>query len=220
MLKLQSLKKTYNQGSQNVEIFQNLNFHVKSGQTVAIMGKSGSGKSTLLSLISGIIKPNSGDIVLNSISYKDLKESQINDFRATNIGFIFQNFHLISYLNALENVMLPAKVCNIQNAKEKAIKLLQSVGLSHRLDHLPSQLSGGERQRVAIARALIHNPKIILADEPSGNLDEETGIEVMDKLFELIKENNMTLILVTHSKDVANRCEETYKLSSGNLIKC
>jgi len=220
MLKLQSLKKTYNQGSQSVEIFQDLNFHVRLGQTVAIMGKSGSGKSTLLSLISGIIKPNSGDIILNSVSYKDLKESQINDFRATNIGFIFQNFHLVSYLNALENVMLPAKVCNIKNAKAKAIELLESVGLSHRLDHLPSQLSGGERQRVAIARALIHNPKIILADEPSGNLDEETGIEVMDKLFELIEKNNMTLILVTHSKDVANRCEETYKLSAGNLIKC
>jgi len=220
MLKIQSLKKSYNQGSQSVEIFENLDFHVKPKQTVAIMGKSGSGKSTLLSLISGIIKPDSGDIILNSVSYKDLKESQINDFRATNIGFVFQNFHLVSYLNALENVMLPAKVCNIKNAKEKAINLLESVGLSHRLDHLPSQLSGGERQRVAIARALIHNPKIILADEPSGNLDEETGIEVMDKLFELIEKNNMTLILVTHSKDVANRCEETYKLSSGNLVKC
>ena len=220
MLKIQSLKKSYNQGSQSVEIFENLDFHVKPKQTVAIMGKSGSGKSTLLSLISGIIKPDSGHIILNSVSYKDLKESQINDFRATNIGFVFQNFHLVSYLNALENVMLPAKVCNIKNAKEKAINLLESVGLSHRLDHLPSQLSGGERQRVAIARALIHNPKIILADEPSGNLDEETGIEVMDKLFELIEKNNMTLILVTHSKDVANRCEETYKLSSGNLVKC
>lgn len=107
--------------------------------------KSGSGKSTLLSLISGIIKPDSGDIILNSTSYKNLKESELNDFRATNIGFVFQNFHLVSYLNALENVMLPAKVCGISNPKEKAIELLKSVGLSHRLDHLPSQLSGGEK---------------------------------------------------------------------------
>ena len=220
MLELKSLKKSYLQGSQNIEIFENLNFHLGKGQRVAIMGKSGSGKSTLLSLISGIIKPNSGDISLNSISYKDLQESELNDFRATNIGFIFQNFHLVSYLNALENVMLPAKVCNISNAKEKAIELLESVGLSHRLNHLPSELSGGEKQRVAIARALIHNPKIILADEPSGNLDEETGIAVMDILFQLIKQNNTTLILVTHSKDVATRCEKTYKLVSGNLTQC
>lgn len=220
MLELKSLKKAYLQGSQKVEIFENLNFHLKEGQRVAIMGKSGSGKSTLLSLISGIIKADEGDITLNSVSYKDLQEGELNDFRATNIGFIFQNFHLVSYLNALENVMLPAKVCNIANAKEKAIELLKSVGLSHRLDHLPSQLSGGEKQRVAIARALIHNPKIILADEPSGNLDEETGIAVMDKLFELIKQNNTTLILVTHSKDVALRCEKTYELHSGNLNKC
>lgn len=220
MLKLKSLKKAYIQGSQSIEIFENLNFHVESGQRVAIMGKSGSGKSTLLSLISGIIKPDFGDISLDNVSYKDLKESELNDFRATNIGFVFQNFHLVSYLNALENVMLPAKVCGISNPKEKAIELLKSVGLEHRLDHLPSQLSGGEKQRVAIARALIHNPKIILADEPSGNLDEETGIAVMDKLFELIKKNNTTLILVTHSKDVANRCEKTYELVLGNLNLC
>lgn len=220
MLKLNSLSKSYKQGSQNIEIFENLNFYVKEGQRVAIMGKSGSGKSTLLSLISGIIKPNSGDISLNSTFYKDLKESELNDFRATNIGFIFQNFHLVSYLNALENVMLPAKVCNISAPKEKAVKLLNSVGLAHRLDHLPGELSGGEKQRVAIARALIHNPKIILADEPSGNLDEETGIAVMDILFELIKKNNMTLILVTHSKDVATRCEKTYELNMGKLTIC
>jgi len=220
MLEIKSLKKSYKQGSQSVDIFENLNFHVEKGQRVAIMGKSGSGKSTLLSLISGIIKADSGDIILNSVSYKDLKESELNDFRATNIGFVFQNFHLVSYLNALENVMLPAKVCNIPNPKEKAIELLESVGLSHRLDHLPSQLSGGEKQRVAIARALIHNPKIILADEPSGNLDEETGIAVMDILFELIKKNNMTLILVTHSKDVATRCEKTYELNMGKLTIC
>lgn len=220
MLQLNSLKKSYLQGSQEIEIFKNLNFELSEGRRVAIMGKSGSGKSTLLSLISGIIKPNEGDIFLDSVSYKDLEEGELNDFRATHIGFVFQNFHLVSYLNALENVMLPAKVCNIAQAKEKATKLLESVGLSHRLDHLPSQLSGGEKQRVAIARALIHNPKIILADEPSGNLDDETGKAVMDILFELIKQNNTTLILVTHSKDVATRCEETYELISGNLTKC
>ncbi len=220
MLELKSLKKSYHQGSQNIEIFEDLNFEVKEGERVAIMGRSGSGKSTLLSLISGIIKPENGEISLNDISYKDLQESDLNDFRATNIGFIFQNFHLVSYLNALENVMLPAKVCNISKPKEKAMVLLESVGLGHRLDHLPAQLSGGEKQRVAIARALIHNPKIILADEPSGNLDDETGNAVMDILFELIKKNNTTLILVTHSKDVADRCEKTYELLQGKLTQC
>ena len=218
MLEIKSLKKSYSQGSEKIHIFEDLNFELKEGQQVAIMGKSGSGKSTFLSLVSGIIKPDSGTIKLNNTSYENLDEANLNDFRASNIGFIFQNFHLVSYLNALENVMLPAKVCGIENPKEKAVELLKSVGLSHRLNHLPSELSGGEKQRVAIARSLIHNPKIILADEPSGNLDEETGIAVMDKLFELIKENNTTLILVTHSKEVANRCEKTYELVSGNLI--
>jgi putative ABC transport system ATP-binding protein len=217
MLEIKSLKKSYLQGSQHIEIFEDLNFKLDESQKVAIMGKSGSGKSTLLSLISGIIKPDEGDICLNSISYQSLQESQLNDFRATNIGFIFQNFHLVSYLNALENVMLPAKVCNIPRPKEKAKELLKSVGLEHRLDHLPSQLSGGEKQRVAIARSLIHDPKIILADEPSGNLDDETGNAVLDILFELINKNKTTLILVTHSKDVASRCEKTYELVSGSL---
>jgi len=220
MLELKSLKKSYVQGKETIEIFKNLNFSLEEGQRVAIMGKSGSGKSTFLSLVSGIIKADGGSISLKDVSYNDLEESEINDFRATNIGFVFQNFHLVSYLNALENVMLPAKVCNITKPKEKAMELLASVGLSHRLDHLPSQLSGGEKQRVAIARALIHNPKIILADEPSGNLDEETGNAVMDKLFELIKKNGTTLILVTHSKDVAKRCEKTYELVLGNLNQC
>jgi len=217
MLALKSLKKSYLQGKETIEIFESLDFSLEKGKRVAIMGKSGSGKSTFLSLVSGIIKADAGSISLNGVSFNDLDEGEINDFRATNIGFVFQNFHLVSYLNALENVMLPAKVCNISKPKEKAIELLGSVGLSHRLDHLPSQLSGGEKQRVAIARALIHNPKIILADEPSGNLDEETGNAVMDKLFELIEKNGTTLILVTHSKDVANRCEKIYELVLGKL---
>lgn len=220
MLELQSLRMSYHQSAQTIKIFEKLNFYVHEGESVAIMGKSGSGKSTLLSLISGIIKPDDGDISLNSVWYKDLQESELNDFRAMNIGFVFQNFHLVSYLNALENVMLPAKVCKISKPREKAMELLESVGLGHRLEHLPAQLSGGEKQRVAIARALIHNPKIILADEPSGNLDEETGNAVMDILFELIKKNNTTLILVTHSKDVAKRCEKTYELIQGNLTLC
>jgi len=220
MLQIKSLKKSYLQGEEKISIYDNLNFTLNEGKTASIMGKSGSGKSTFLSLVSGITKADSGKIFLNGVSYEDLSESELNDFRAENIGFIFQNFHLVSYLNALENVMLPAKVNKITNPKEKAIELLQSVGLSHRLHHLPSELSGGEKQRVAIARSLIHNPKILLADEPSGNLDEETGNAVMDKLFELVENNNTTLILVTHSNDVAMRCEKVFTLHSGKLTLC
>jgi len=220
MLQIKSLKKSYLQGEEKISIYDNLNFTLNEGETASIMGKSGSGKSTFLSLVSGITKADSGKIFLNGVSYEDLSESELNDFRAENIGFIFQNFHLVSYLNALENVMLPAKVNKITNPKEKAIELLQSVGLSHRLHHLPSELSGGEKQRVAIARSLIHNPKILLADEPSGNLDEETGNAVMDKLFELVENNNTTLILVTHSNDVAMRCEKVFTLHSGKLTLC
>jgi len=220
MLQIKSLKKSYLQGEEKISIYDNLNFTLNEGETASIMGKSGSGKSTFLSLVSGITKADSGKISLNGVSYEDLSESELNDFRAENIGFIFQNFHLVSYLNALENVMLPAKVNKITNPKEKAIELLQSVGLSHRLHHLPSELSGGEKQRVAIARSLIHNPKILLADEPSGNLDEETGNAVMDKLFELVENNNITLILVTHSNDVAMRCEKVFTLHSGKLTLC
>jgi len=220
MLQLKQLTKLYPQSAKNIEIFKDLDFQVKKGKKIAIMGKSGSGKSTLLSLMSGIIKPTSGDVLLDSISYNSIKESELNDFRAENIGFVFQNFHLITYLNALENVMLPARIKGIKNPREKATELLNSVGLSHRLSHLPSQLSGGEKQRVAIARALITHPKIILADEPSGNLDEQTGIAVMDMFFELIDKHNMTLVLVTHSKDVANRCEKIYELKSGKLNLC
>ena len=217
MLQIKSLKKSYLQSKDTIDIFEDLNFSLTKGERVAIMGKSGSGKSTFLSLVSGIIKADSGEIVLNDTAYSTMDESGLNDFRAYNIGFVFQNFHLVSYLNALENVMLPAKVCGIKDAQQKATELLQSVGLGHRLDHLPSQMSGGERQRVAIARALIHNPKIILADEPSGNLDEDTGNSVMDTLFELITKNNTTLVLVTHSKEVALRCEKIYELSGGKL---
>jgi putative ABC transport system ATP-binding protein len=217
MLEIKNLKKSYLQSKESIDIFEDLNFLLDKGEQVAIMGKSGSGKSTFLSLISGIIKGDSGEIILDGTPYSSLDESKLNDFRAFNIGFVFQNFHLVSYLNALENVMLPAKVCGIDNEREKAIELLESVGLGHRLEHLPNELSGGERQRVAIARALIHNPKIILADEPSGNLDEDTGNSVMDTLFELIKKNNTTLVLVTHSKEVALRCEKIYELSGGEL---
>lgn len=219
MLNLANISKTYQQGQKVIPILKDINFHINEGTSAAIMGRSGSGKSTLLSLISGILKYDTGDISLDGKSYGGLGENELSDLRASHIGFVFQNFHLVSYLNALENVMLPAKVCGQKDAKEKATELLRQVGLSQRLDHLPAQLSGGEKQRVAIARALIHNPKLILADEPSGSLDEQTGEEVMNLLFDLVKRNNTTLVLVTHDKGVAKRCEELYIIEEGQVRK-
>ena len=220
IIDVKNITKHYSLGTQTVEALRGISFGIEQGEFIAIMGPSGSGKSTLMNIIGCLDSPTDGTYHLNNQEVSTLEGDELAGIRNKEIGFVFQNFHLVSYLNALENVMLPAKVNNISNAKEKAIELLKSVGLEHRLEHLPSQLSGGEKQRVAIARALIHNPKIILADEPSGNLDEETGIAVMDKLFELIIKNGTTLILVTHSKDVAKRCEETYELIHGNLSKC
>jgi len=218
MLKLNNLSKTYTQGEKSVPVLSDLNFHLNKGEIVSIMGKSGSGKSTLLSLISGILKSDDGDIILNSKSYNGLSEVELADLRASHIGFVFQNFHLVSYLNALENVMLPAKVNGVTNPKERAMDLLEKVGLKDRANHLPSELSGGEKQRVAIARALIHDPKLILADEPSGSLDEQTGEEVMDMLFELVQKNETSLILVTHALNVAQRCQKIYNFTDGQLV--
>lgn len=218
MLKINKLHKTYQQGDKSVSVISDLSFELKKGEIISIMGKSGSGKSTLLSLISGILKSDNGDILLDGKSYNSLNEVKLADLRASNIGFVFQNFHLVSYLNALENVMLPAKVNNIKNAKEKALELLEKVGLKDRVNHLPSELSGGEKQRVAIARALVHSPKLILADEPSGSLDEQTGDEVMNVLFDLVKKNEISLILVTHALNVAMRCERIYNFTDGKLV--
>lgn len=219
MLTISNVSKIYQQGAKSIPILSDINLHVDKAHTTAIMGRSGSGKSTLLSLISGILKLDQGEIALAGKNYSELNENQLSDLRASSIGFVFQNFHLVSYLNALENVMLPAKVCGIKEAKEKAVHLLNQVGLSHRMDHLPGQLSGGEKQRVAIARSLIHNPSLILADEPSGSLDEQTGEEVMDILFDLVQQNETSLVLVTHDRAVAARCEDLYVIEDGKLRK-
>jgi putative ABC transport system ATP-binding protein len=218
MLQLNGLHKAYRQGDKSVSVISDLNLNLSKGEMISIMGRSGSGKSTLLSLISGILKPDQGDISLNNQNYNNLTEVSLADLRASDIGFVFQNFHLVSYLNALENVMLPAKVNSIDNAKSKALDLLNKVGLKDRANHLPSELSGGEKQRVAIARALVHSPKLILADEPSGSLDEQTGDEVMNVLFDLVKKEQISLILVTHALNVAKRCQRIYNFTDGKLV--
>ena len=217
MMNLVNVKKSYGQASSRVEVLKGINLKIQSGETLALVGKSGSGKSTLLSLMAGLDQVDSGEIWIQDKCINKLSEKDLTLFRAQNIGIVFQQFHLVSTLSALENVLLPLNILKNPNALEIATKLIDQVGLSHRSHHLPSELSGGESQRVAIARALSTSPAILFADEPSGNLDEETGVKVMDLLFEMVKQTKTTLILVTHDMDLAKKCSRMILLEHGSL---
>jgi putative ABC transport system ATP-binding protein len=217
MMTVAGLRKCYGTGESRVEVLKGLDFIIQTGEQVALTGKSGSGKSTLLSLMAGLDSPDSGTISIDQQNISLMNEKDLTIYRARHIGIVFQQFHLVSTLTALENVLLPLEILKIERARERAISLLENVGLSHRIDHLPSQLSGGESQRVAIARALSTNPAILFADEPSGNLDEETGDKVMGLLFDLVKKSGTTLVLVTHDPDLASKCERIIHLEHGKL---
>lgn len=217
-LSVSNLRKSYGQGEAKVEVLKGINLTVSKGETLALIGKSGSGKSTLLSLMAGLDRPDSGEISLQGNVISKMSEKELTHFRASNMGIVFQQFHLVSTLTAFENVLLPLELLKRPNAKERAEELLQSVGLGHRSHHLPSQLSGGESQRVAIARALAISPSILFADEPSGNLDEETGDKVMELLFDMVKKSNTTLVLVTHDSDLAKKCSRVVHLEHGSLL--
>lgn len=218
MMKVLELRKSYGQGESRIEVLKGINLEISSGETVALIGKSGSGKSTLLSLLAGLDRPDSGEILVQGQKISDMSEKELTSFRAHNMGIVFQQFHLVSTLTALENVLLPLELLKRSNSLETAKNLLESVGLSHRADHLPSEMSGGECQRVAIARALAIKPAILFADEPSGNLDEETGERVMELLFKMVVETNTTLVLVTHDQDLAKRCSRIIHLEHGSLL--
>jgi putative ABC transport system ATP-binding protein len=217
MMNIVNVKKSYGQASSRVEVLKGINLKIQSGETLALVGKSGSGKSTLLSLMAGLDQVDSGEIWIQEKCINKLSEKDLTLFRAQNIGIVFQQFHLVSTLSALENVLLPLNILKNPHALEIATKLIDQVGLSHRSHHLPSELSGGESQRVAIARALSTSPAILFADEPSGNLDEETGVKVMDLLFEMVKQTKTTLILVTHDMDLAKKCSRMILLEHGSL---
>lgn len=218
MLTVKELKKSYGSGTSLVEVLKGVNLSISEGETLALVGKSGSGKSTLLSLLAGLDSADQGEIKIKDRDIVRMSEGDLTKFRAENMGIVFQQFHLVSTLTALENVLLPLELLKKPDAMEKAKKLLESVGLSHRADHLPSQLSGGESQRVAIARALVTRPMILFADEPSGNLDEETGDKVMNLLFQMVQETNTTLVLVTHDNDLASRCSRVIHLEHGSVV--
>lgn len=214
-LKITNLKKTYKQSNETLTILNHLNLQVSTSEVVAVVGASGSGKSTFLSLLAGLDSFDEGDIEINSKSIKNLSRQAMTKFRGENIGFIFQQFHLISHLTAYENISLPLEILGRDYTEQEILQALQNVSLDHRAKHKPSELSGGECQRLALARGLITKPSLLLADEPSGSLDSETGHKVMTLFFEQIRASQATTILVTHDVDLAKRCDRVYILKNG-----
>jgi putative ABC transport system ATP-binding protein len=201
----------------DLTILADISFRIATGDSVAIVGESGAGKSTLLALLAGLDLPSHGRIWLNGNELTRLDEDGRAAVRASSVGFIFQSFHLVPSLNALENVMLPLELAGVDNPKAKAREILREVGLVPRARHYPSQLSGGEKQRVAIARAFATQPAVLFADEPTGNLDSRTGSRVMQLMFDLNKNSSTTLVLVTHDRSLAERCDREINLDAGRL---
>ncbi len=199
-------------------ILSAVSFTIDTGETVAIVGASGAGKSTLLALLAGLDLPTTGEIWLGGSNLTNLDEDGRAAVRAASVGFVFQSFHLVPSLNALENVMLPLELAGKKKPRQAALDILQEVGLGERWSHYPAQLSGGEKQRVAIARAFAAEPAVLFADEPTGNLDSRTGEHVMDLMFELNRESSTTLILVTHDSSLAARCDRVIGLDAGKLV--
>ena len=218
ILVAERLSKQVNTDDGTLLILHDVSFAVKAGEAVAIIGASGSGKSTLLGLLAGLDTPSSGRIVLDGHELAALDEDGRALFRGKNLGFVFQSFQLLPALNALENVMLPLELAGASNIRQRATQLLQRVGLGERLEHYPRTLSGGEQQRVAIARAFVSEPKLLFADEPTGNLDTATGASIIDLLFSLNRERGTTLVLVTHDAALGSRCNRRLEISAGQLV--
>jgi putative ABC transport system ATP-binding protein len=218
VIEINRLVKTLHGGGHKVEILKSLDLTVPTGQFIAITGQSGSGKTTLLSLIAGLDTPNSGQIVIDEQDITKLDEDELALLRGKRFGFIFQNFHLIPTLTALENVVLSAELNNTPGASKKANNLLGTVGLGDRLHHYPAQLSGGEQQRLSLARAFINEPDIILADEPTGNLDSKNSDRIIELILDLHRVKQATIILVTHELHVAERSERILTLADGQII--
>ena len=201
----------------NIKILKNINFEIKKNESVAIIGESGSGKTSLLMLMSGLENPTNGSIVFNGEDLSEISDKRRTEIRKKKIGLIFQQFFLIPNYTALENVMFPMQINKIKNEKEKAISILEDFGLIHRKNNLPSELSGGEQQRVAIARAISFNPEIVLADEPTGNLDKRNTEIVTDLLLEYSRKKKICLILVTHNMNLARKCDRVMKMVDGQI---
>jgi putative ABC transport system ATP-binding protein len=220
MLKVDNLSKTFtgNDGH-DLTVLHHVSFEIGAGETFAIVGPSGSGKTTLLGLCAGLDQASTGSVFLNGIQLDQLTEDERAAVRNEHVGFIFQNFQLLPTLTALENVMIPLELQGDPSAYRQAVKLLDQVGLGDRMDHYPSQLSGGEQQRVAMARAFANRPKILFADEPTGNLDEDTGQLVEELLFQLNAAANTTLVLVTHDLELAAKTQKVLRLKGGKVVE-
>jgi len=218
ILKIHELEKTYTSGSKKITVLQNISFEIEKGDTFSIVGPSGSGKTTLLGLCAGLDHPDSGTVELCGENMQGLNEDERAQLRNKEVGFIFQNFQLLPTLTALENVIVPLELQGAKNAVKVGMELLGKVGLADRFHHYPSQLSGGEQQRVALARAFSNAPSILFADEPTGNLDEETGEKVIQLLFELNKEAGTTLVIITHDLELANRTQQILRLKGGKIM--
>lgn len=222
LLKLKNVCKSVQTGSEQLDILQGINLEIKPGESIAVVGASGSGKSTMLGIMAGLDESSSGEIWLMGQALHQLDEDQRASVRANGVGFVFQSFQLLPGLTAYENVALPIEMSGRYKARqteEKTLDWLNKVGLAHRIHHYPKQLSGGEQQRVAIARAFSAEPKILFADEPTGNLDRHTGQQIVEQLFKLNSELNTTLVLVTHDEKLAQRCQRTVRMEEGQLIE-
>jgi putative ABC transport system ATP-binding protein len=219
ILQVENLTKTYRNGEKSLTVLDNINFTVEPGISCAIVGPSGSGKTTLLGLCAGLDQPSSGRVILKGHQLDELNEDELAAVRNRHIGFVFQTFQLVPTLTAIENVMVPLELRGerYQDVYQRAHQLLESVGLSDRIGHYPTQLSGGEQQRVGIARAYINKPDILFADEPTGNLDTETGKQIEETLFELNRSQGTTLVIVTHDLELAEQCDRVIRLKSGQI---
>lgn len=218
ILRIALLGKNYQNAGRTLHVLENISFEVKAGETMSIVGPSGSGKTTLLGLCAGLDRASTGSVELNQVRLNELTEDQLARVRNQYVGFIFQNFQLLPTLTALENVMVPLELRGEKNIREHALNLLEKVGLAERVHHYPSQLSGGEQQRVSIARAFSNQPKILFADEPTGNLDAETSEKIVNLLFELNREAGTTLVIVTHDLELAAKTDRIIKLKGGHII--
>ncbi|PRP66495.1 ABC transporter ATP-binding protein [Nonlabens agnitus] len=218
ILKINGLEKTYTSGSRQLTVLKNVSFEVEKGQTFSIVGPSGSGKTTLLGLCAGLDQPNAGTVELCGHDLNQLNEDERAQLRNKEVGFIFQNFQLLPTLTALENVSVPLELQGDATAVSRASELLEKVGLGDRVNHYPSQLSGGEQQRVALARAFSNRPSILFADEPTGNLDEETGEKVIKLLLDLNKDAGTTLVIISHDLDLAARTQQILRLKGGQVL--
>lgn len=219
ILNVRNLEKSYSSGSKRLTVLHDISFDIEEKETFAIVGPSGSGKTTLLGLCAGLDRPDSGNIELCSTNLSQLSEDERAVLRNKKIGFVFQDFQLLPTLTALENVAVPLELQGAKNAVKVSRELLDKVGLGDRYDHYPSQLSGGEQQRVAVARAFSNNPQILFADEPTGNLDAETGEKIIELLFELNREAGTTLVIVTHDMDLARMTQRILRLKGGKIIE-